>query len=123
MTEHMSIKEYKKVLQKRMKSKYRNEPVTIEGIWFRSTREGIRYTELKLLEQSGAIIELELQPKFSFPPVYDSGRHIVYIADFQYIDADTATRVIEDVKGAKTHAYKMKRAMMKYFHGITITEV
>ena len=45
-------------------NKYKAVKTTIDGITFDSKREAKRYTELKLLEKSGMITHLELQPKY-----------------------------------------------------------
>ena len=103
-------------------SKYRNIPVTVDGIRFDSTKEGLRYRDLKMLQHVGKIENLEMQPEYIFPIEYDSGRHIRYKADFRYIDCDTGKTVVEDVKGFKTKVYRIKKAMMRYFHSIDVTE-
>lgn len=104
-------------------SKYRAERTSIDGIKFQSKREAQRYVELKLLKRAGKIQDLKLQPAYKFPIMYDSGRHIFYRADFKYFDGDTAKVIVEDVKGMRTQVYKIKKAMMFYFHGIEIVEI
>lgn len=46
----------------------------------------------------------------------------VYYADFVYIDKD-GNKVVEDAKGVRTEAYKIKKKLMLYRHGIKIVEV
>jgi hypothetical protein len=46
----------------------------------------------------------------------------VYYADFVYKDAD-GNVVVEDAKGMKTEAYKIKRKLMLWVHGIKVIEV
>ena len=41
-------------------SKYGNQKITIDNITFDSTGEGLRYKELKLLEKTGQIRDLQL---------------------------------------------------------------
>ena len=41
-------------------SKYGNQKITIDNITFDSTGEGLRYKELKLLEKTGQITDLQL---------------------------------------------------------------
>lgn len=41
-------------------SKYGNQKITIDNITFDSTREGLQYKELKLLEKTGWITDLQL---------------------------------------------------------------
>lgn len=45
-------------------SKYKNIKVMVDGIKFDSKAEARRYAELKLMEDTGHIKELKLQPKF-----------------------------------------------------------
>ncbi len=103
--------------------KYRNTPVTIDGVRFDSAKEGKRYQELRLLQRAGKIENLVLQPEYIFPVEYDSGRRIRYRADFKYLDCDTGKVVVEDVKGFRTKVYRIKKAMLKYFHDIDVTEI
>ena len=51
-----------------------------------------------------------------------------YVADFGYdvlVDPDTPEmiEIVEDTKGFRTEAYKIKRKMMLFMHGIRINEV
>lgn len=112
-------------------SKYKNRKVVVDGIKFDSRKEARRYQELKLLERSGEIKDLILQPKFTliegvkFSTDKRAKPAIRYYADFAYIDTATGKRVIEDVKSPITrekHEYKMKRHMMLAIHGIEVVE-
>ena len=89
-------------------SKYRNKPVYIDGIRFASKAEGRRYVELKLLQQSGKICHLILQPKFKFPMGFK------YIADFHY--HEKGKDIVEDVKGMETDVFKLKKKCFIYFY-------
>lgn len=107
-------------------SKYRNKKVVVDGIEFDSKKEARRYTELLLLERTGAIRELKRQVKFELIPSqrYDGKvveRPCNYIADFTYIENDFI--VVEDTKGLKTKDYIIKRKLMLYLNGIRIREV
>ena len=99
-----------------MRSKYHAKKVVIDGITFDSKMEGNRYTTLKLLEKSGRIRDLELQPRFLLQPNFKKYnktiRKIEYIADFKYFDVQRNQIIIEDVKGVETEAFKIKK---KYF--------
>ena len=53
--------------------KYRNIKTEIDGIKFDSKKEAKRYSELKMLESTSAINQLELQPQF---PLYVNGEKI-----------------------------------------------
>jgi hypothetical protein len=119
-------------------AKYKNKKVTVDGIAFDSKKEAKRYTELKALEQAGAITDLLLQVKYTLIPAQYTGvqegnktklkcieREVSYIADFVYKDSDGNLHV-EDVKNPylrKEPRYVMKRKMMLYFYNIRIEEV
>lgn len=107
-------------------SKYLNKKTIIDGITFDSKREAKRYSELRLLERSGHIDTLTLQPKFTIFPSQrrDDGkaeRPCVYIADFMY--RENGAFVVEDVKGMKTPEYIVKRKAMLAIHGISVREI
>jgi ribosomal protein S8 len=99
-------------------SKYKNVITEVDGIKFHSKAEATRYSQLKILERSGYITDLELQPKYTFPVKYLSGRTITYAADFRY--KEDGTLVVEDVKGVQTPAFKIKAGMMMYFFDIKV---
>ncbi|OAE52862.1 hypothetical protein A7J71_18000 [Achromobacter insolitus] len=109
-----------------MATKYRNKKTVLDGIKFDSKREADRYAMLRLLERSGQIRDLSLQPKFT---LIDSQRRadgkaerpVIYIADFMYFEGDAC--VVEDAKGMKTPDYVIKRKLMLSRHGITVKEV
>lgn len=118
--------------------KYGARKTEVDGIVFDSKREATRYQELRLLEKAGKIWELELQPKFELLVPSTSGylaRAIkarirggcfkigTYTADFKYRDAETVPYVIEDVKGVKTTAYRLKKRHVEAQYGIQIREV
>ena len=86
---------------------------TVDGITFDSLAEMNRYLELKMLEKSGIITNLELQPKFLLiPKTEKGGRAVYYYADFKYTkDGKT---VYEDVKGVLTESYKLKKKLLLY---------
>ncbi len=46
-------------------NKYKNKKVTIGNITFDSKKEARRYEELKLMEKTGLISNLVLQPRFT----------------------------------------------------------
>lgn len=124
------------------KSKYGSRKVTKDGNVFDSVREYNRWTELKLLERAGQIQNLERQVKYVLIPaqrdfcneIYTKGRNkgcfkpgkllekeCSYIADFVYIQ--DGKLVVEDTKGFRTEAYKIKRKLMLHVHGIRIKEI
>ncbi len=103
------------------RSKYRAIRTTVDGVTFASKAEAARYSELKLLERSGYITGLILQPRF--PLIVDGKKICSYVADFGYQDKSNR-HVIEDVKGVQTPVYKLKS---KLFHALfpmlRITEI
>lgn len=122
--------------------KYGNTKITVDGIQFDSKREAARYQELKLLERAGVISLLQRQTKFQLIPdqhapsnaVYTKGprkgrrkpgklleKECIYIADFCY--TKNGEIVVEDTKGFRTEAYKIKRKLMLERYGIQIKEV
>lgn len=101
-----------------MKSKYKAIKTTINGIIFDSKLEAKRYTELLVMEKSGRISNLKLQPRFEIQPSFKKNgktyRKIEYIADFQYYDNKENKIVIEDVKGMETDVFKLKKKLFEY---------
>jgi len=108
-------------------SKYNATRTKVDGIVFASKKEARRYSELRLLEKIGQVLDLELQPRFPvyIAPLRETGavRVFTYIADFRYKDKDTGRIVIEDVKGVKTQVYKLKKRCVQAYYGIRISEV
>ena len=96
--------------------KYRSKSIEIDGIKFASKMEGARYSKLKEMERENKISDLELQPSFvlqeSFTRDKKKYRPIVYVADFKYKMGDKI--IVEDVKGFKTPAYKLKKKLLLY---------
>lgn len=108
------------------RSKYGNKLVVIGGRKFDSRAEAMRYLELVHQERAGEISELRCQVPFVLAPsvlVRGASRKapaLRYFADFVFVrDGQT---VIEDVKGAITEAYKIKRHLMA-LNGHHITEI
>lgn len=110
-----AIKRDKKPLRR---NKWNAVPKTVDGIKFASTKEADRYEVLKLLEKSGAIKDLSLQPSFVLKA--NDVAICEYVADFRY--KENGNEIIEDVKGVKTPIYKLKKKFMKATHGIEIKE-
>ena len=108
--------------------KYKSKKTIVDDIQFDSRLEAKRYTELKLLQKSGKIKELQLQPSFELIPSFKKNgktfRKSTYKADFQYIDTETGKTIVEDVKGFKTELYKLKKKLFEYkFEHLTIKEI
>ena len=104
------------------KKKYSNCKVCIDGEEFDSKKEAKRYQELLLLQKAGKISDLKRQVKFELIPKQDGERACIYIADFQYHDADLGKMVVEDCKGCKTEVYRIKKKLMLWVHKIKVFE-
>ena len=108
-------------------SKYKAKKTIVDGIEFDSRKEARRWSELRLLEAAGEIEDLRRQVKFVLLPkqLDERGkvaeRECVYVADFVY--RENGATVVEDTKGVRTKDYIIKRKLMRYVHGIVISEV
>lgn len=92
-----------------------------DGQVFDSTKEFQRYGVLRLLERAGKISNLRRQVSFELIPKQEGERACTYIADFAYTD-EKGDLIVEDSKGFRTDAYKIKRKLMLWVHGIKIKE-
>lgn len=107
--------------------KYGNRKTVLDGMVFDSQHEAHRWVELKYMERAKLIKNLSRQVPFLLIPAQRDGngkvieRECKYIADFVY-EQDGKT-VVEDAKGMRTDAYKIKRKMMLEKYGIVIKEV
>ena len=110
--------------QKKKRSKFRANCVTVDGITFDSGLEAARWSRLLQLQSAKCIGELRRQVVFIIAPsVVINGRKkpaMKYTADFVYMQ--NGKQVVEDVKGFKTKDYIMRRHLMKSVHGIDILE-
>jgi hypothetical protein len=104
-------------------NKYKNVKVKIDGIKFDSKAESERYAELRLLEKTGYISNLVLQPKFELQSKFRYNGKAVsaihYIADFSYTDPTEEKIIVEDVKGIETDVFKLKRKIFIKLYGET----
>ncbi len=102
-------------------SKYRSVKTVVDGLTFDSKAEASHYGSLKLLQRSGVISGLSMQPRF--PMVVEGKKICTYVADFSFLDRDGKLN-IHDVKGVKTPVYRLK---YKLFHALypdlRITEI
>ena len=115
------------------KSKFHNEPVTVDGIRFDSKNEARRHAFLKLMEKAGEISNLRYHVKFELIPqitreeivhlktkdkvvtrVEQQARH--YEADFVYTIVSTGEEVVEDFKGEETDLFRFKAALFFYLY-------
>ena len=109
------------------RAKYGNKKTVVDGLTFDSKAEARRYAELKLLERRGDISDLRMQVQIQIAPgvlIKGAARRsppLRYVADFGYRTA-AGEDVIEDVKGALTDVYKIKRHLLA-LQGVVIQEV
>lgn len=123
------------------RGKYGNSKVEHDGYVFDSKREMQAYMRLKDLQSKGLISGLEVHPKWELQPKLTETyiKHlktkdkicervvqgsITYSADFAFDWKDE--RIVIDIKISKSclpKEYALKKKMMRYVHGITITEV
>lgn len=130
MTQRLKAADLKRAAarpRQKRKNKYGAEPVTVEGIRFDSKREANRYLELRLLQRAGQISDLRCQVPVELmgqggPLLTETGRQMRYVADFTYFDRAAGVTVIEDAKGTKPAAYKVKKAVVEAM-GLEIREV
>lgn len=98
---------------------------------FDSQKEAQRYDQLAARLRAGEIRDLRLQQTFTLQEAYvsssgDTVRAITYKADFTYEERPAFWRgyeeqcpddkwnlVVEDVKGARTETYKIKKKLME----------
>jgi hypothetical protein len=95
------------------------DPAT--GYVFDSKKEYHRWCELRLLERAGKIKDLCRQVSYELIPKQDGERACTYVADFLYFGED-GKLVVEDAKGVRTDAYRIKKKLMLWIHGIKIKE-
>lgn len=139
------IKKYRMAIENKLNAK----KVEFDGQMFDSKKEARRWAELKLLERSGQISDLQRQVSFELIPsqyedvptgeFYKRGekkgqpkykrvcieKSVVYVADFVY--TENGKQIVEDTKGCTdgiTYNYfVLKRKLMLYIHGIRVKEV
>lgn len=111
-----------------IRSKYGNRKVERDGVKFDSRKEARRWSELSLLENAGAIQNLQRQVRFELLPSQRIDGKVVeravhYVADFVY--EQDGERIVEDTKSpaTRTPVYIVKRKLMLWMHGIRIKEV
>ena len=91
-----------------------------DGQVFDSQKERDRWCILRLLERAGRISDLKRQVSYELIPKQGTMRACSYIADFTY--QENGKLVVEDCKGYRTEAYKIKKKLMLKEHGIRIKE-
>lgn len=104
--------------------KYRNQPTTIDGIWYASREEAAYCHSLRLRERAGEIHNLVLQPPF--PIVVNGIKVAIYYADAAFDDPAFPTRHIIDVKSpatSKDKTYRLKKKIVEAQYSIKIVEI
>ena len=130
----LTQKQYEMFINKSIdykQNKYKNKKIIYDGITFDSIKEKNRYIELKILEKSGLIKDLELQKVFELQPSFKKNdktyRKITYKSDFYYFDNGKGKYIVEDVKASekfKTEVYKLKKKMFEYkYNDLEIREI
>jgi len=103
-------------------SKMKNKITIIDGIKFRSKREGKFYCDLKILKKIGEVEYFKMQVPFIV------GINIKYFLDFEVHFADGRIEYWDvkprekDSKRFTTPLYKLKKQLMKKYYGIEIIE-
>lgn len=100
------------------KTKYGNKKTVLRGIRFDSKKESARYIELLFLLTQKKISDLKMQVPFQV--FINEIPCFKYKADFVYIE--DGKEVVEDVKGAKTAMYRLKKKCVEAYYGIQIKE-
>jgi len=131
----MNVEQYRQ-MKSIGKSKYRNKKTGK----YDSKKESERAGQLKLMEQQGLISNLKEQVPFMLIPAqYEEimvqlktkvkpkkvcvEKSCSYYADFTYNDNENNKElVVEDTKGVKTEAYRIKKKLMYQVYGIKIKE-
>jgi hypothetical protein len=97
-------------------NKYHNIKTIVDGIKFDSRKEANHYCELKLLQKTGIISDLKLQPRYLLQNAFKYNgkieRAIEYVADFEYVEKGKV--IVVDCKGMRTDVYKLKRKLFLY---------
>lgn len=113
--------------KQRRGQKYGNQKVLDRGITFDSKAEHKRWQYLAMLQKAKQIRDLQRQVRFELIPALakprgGKERPTHYLADFTYLDG-AGNLVVEDVKGAVTPEFRLKRKLMLWVHGIEIQEI
>ena len=121
--QRMSYKQFRKNQQ--AKPKYGNRKTVVDGITFDSQAEAIYYNQLKWLKQARQIKDFKLQPRYILQEGFKKNgktfRPITYKADFEVINLDGSTQII-DIKGTITKEFSIKRKLFEklYLESITL---
>ena len=95
--------------------KYNAKKTCVDGITFASQKEARRYSELKMLQQSGVVLFFHRQPIFDLPG------GTTYRADFLIFWKD-GTVMWEDCKGHRTPEYIRAVKQVEALYPVSIIE-
>lgn len=115
----MTAKQFREIAAGKKENKYHAKKTVVDGITFDSKKESKKWKELKQMEATGIISNLQRQVSFELQPAYVNNqgkkiRAINYIADFVF-EQDNKIYVM-DSKGMRTKEYILKRKMFEYKH-------
>ena len=119
MNTRISAEEFRQAMAGKPKSKYRNEPITIDGVRYDSKREATYILNLRLREKEGEVYGIELQKRYAL--IGPDGLLITtYVADATFWDQKEKRFRIIDVKGVETAVFKIKKKLMKSLLGLDV---
>lgn len=101
--------------------KYRNRRTRCAlGVTHHSMREANRCNELHLMQKAGLISDLEAHPQPSYSLVVNGHKVCKYVPDFRYVE--NGALIVEDTKGVRTDAYRIKARLLRAVEGIEVRE-
>lgn len=100
-------------------NKYGARRTVVDGITFASAIESRRYVFLKHLVDAGVITGLECHPSY---PITHNGTKICKV-ELDFLYWHNGERIVEDVKGMDNQLSKLKRKLVRAFHGVDVTIV
>ncbi|AMC13333.1 DUF1064 domain-containing protein [Liberibacter crescens] len=103
------------------RTKYGSVRTTRDGTCFASKAEADYYGRLKMLEKSGEVSQVVLQP--SYPVIINGIKVFTYRADFSFYDVHDQRFRVVDVKGYDTPISKLKRKCVKAMYDIDVEVV
>lgn len=111
--------------------KYKNRETIVDGHKFDSRGEAERWVYLTMLQAAGEIYALKRQPVFILQEGFKNNRGtrrrpITYRADFEYWEEyqdGTEKHIVEDFKGHKTEAFRIKQKMFEKRYPDTILRI
>lgn len=107
-------------MREKRKEKYGRKKTIVDGIEFDSKKEADRYVQLLLMERGGEISGLVVHPAFELE--INHVKICGYVADFKYFDESSCKEIVEDTKGYRTRAYRIKKKLMLALRGIDVRE-